>query len=203
MTNSVSFPVLFLTIAENDPTIPISNIYMKTKTLLALLLGTALMHAAETTIDPKAQTTVKTQVTQSMIGYRDTVLFYTFAADKAVLVIHINNKSEKFSMTGKLHVFAKDATAEGLEKWINNQHSDGLFPEVPEPIATHLVPATSYSVVSKKIAEVINEENAPVSGKFNRYEVEFKIENVPALGEIKIKDFTDTANVFVQANGAG
>ena len=202
MKNSVSFHVPFLTIAENDPTIPISNIYMKTQTLLALFLGTALMHAAETNIDPKAQTTVKNQVTSSQIGYRDTLLFYTFAAEKAVLVIQIDNKSGKFPMTGKLNVFAQKATAEDLANWINNQHSCGLFPDVPEPVATHLVPAASYSVVSKKIAEVINENNAPVPGKFNRYEVEFKIENVPALGEIKIKDFTDTANVFVKTDGA-
>ncbi len=170
--------------------------------LATLLLGVVPLHSAETGIDPKAQTTVRNQVTSSQIGYRDTLLFYTFAAEKAVLVIQIDNKSEKFPMTGKLNVFAQKATAEDMANWINNQHSCGLFPDVPEPIATHQVPATSYSVVSKKVAEVINAENLPVPGKFNRYDVEFKIQNVPALGEIKIKDFTDTANVFVKTDGA-
>lgn len=176
---------------------------MKTKTLLALFLGSALMHAAETAIDPKAQTTLKNQVTSSQIGYRDTLLFYTFAAEKAVLVIQIDNKSGKFPMTGRINVFAQTAKAEDLANWVNNQHSCGLFPDVPEPVATHQVPAASFTLVSKKIAEVIQAQNEPVPGQFNRYEVEFKIQNVPVLGEIKIKDFTDTANVFVPTNGAG
>ena len=172
---------------------------MKTKTLLALFLGTTLMHAAETTIDAKAQSTTKNQITSSQIGYRDTLLFYTFADQKAVLVVNIGNQNDTFPMTARLQVFAKDTDAEGLAKWINNQHSCGLFPEVPEPTATHPIAATAFSIVSKKMAEVINAENVPIPGTFKRYDVEFKIENVPAFGEIKIKDFTDTATVYVQA----
>ncbi len=163
--------------------------------LTTLLLGVAPLHAAETTIDPKAQSTVKGQVTQSMIGYRDTLLFYTFAAEKAVLVVSIDNKSEKFPMTGKLYVFAKETTAEGFEKWINNQHSDGLFPDVPEPVATHDIPVASFSLISQKMVEAIKNETF---GSFKRYDVEFKVEKVPAFGEIKIKDFTDTASVHIK-----
>jgi len=163
--------------------------------LATLLLGAAPLNAAETTVDPKAQTTVKQQVLDSMIGYRDTLLFYTFAAEKAVLVVRIDNKSDKFPMNGKLYVFAKETTAEGLEKWINNQHSDGLFPDVPEPVTTHDVPAASFSLGAQKMVEVVKNEH---SGTFNRHEVEFKIEKVPAFGEIKIKDFTDTATVHIK-----
>jgi len=167
--------------------------------LATLLLGVAPLHAAETMIDSKAKTTDKKQVIDSMTGFRDTLLFYTFAAEKAVLVVSIDNKSDKFPVTGKLYVFAKETTADGFEKWINNQHSDGLFPDVPEPVAVHNIPAASFAVVSKKIAEaIVVEEGPPNAGKFNRYEVEFKLENVPAVGEIKIKDFTDSASVFVK-----
>lgn len=163
--------------------------------LATLLIGFSSLHAAETTIDPKAQTTAKQQVLDSMIGYRDTLLFYTFAAERAVLVVRIDNKSDKFPMTGKLHVFAKETTAEGLGKWINNQHSDGLYPDIPEPVATHDIPAASFALVSHKIAEVVKSEHA---GTFNRYDVIFTIEKVPAFGEIKIKDFSDTATVHIK-----
>jgi hypothetical protein len=166
--------------------------------LATLLLGVAPLHAAETMVDPKAQTTVKIQVTQSMIGYRDTLLFYTFAAEKAVLVVNIGNKSEKFPMTGKLHVFAQTAKAEDLANWINNQHSCGLFPDVPEPTVTHVIPAASCSIVSQKMVEAIKDEHR---GSFNRYDVEFKVEKLPAFGEIKIKDFTDTASVYIKIEG--
>jgi hypothetical protein len=163
--------------------------------LATLLLGVASLHAAETMIDPKAKTTTKQQVIDSMTGYRDTLLFYTFAAEKAVLVVRIDNKSEKFPMTGKLYVFAKETTSEGFEKWINNQHSDGLFPDVPQPVATHDIPAASFSLISQKMVEAIKNETF---GSFKRYDVEFKIQNVPAIGEIKIKDFTDTAGVYIK-----
>jgi hypothetical protein len=164
------------------------------------LLGVAPLYSAEVIVNPKAETTAKVQVTQSMIGYRDTLLFYTFADEKAVLVVHIDNKNDQFSIKAALNVFPKNASKEGMTKWINNQHSDGLYPDVPEPTAVHHIPAKSFSVISKKIAEaVIVEEGPPNAGKFNRYEVEFKIENVPAVGEIKIKDFTETASVFVKA----
>lgn len=163
--------------------------------LATLLLGAASLHAAETMIDAKAKTTDKKQVVDSMVGFRDTLIFYSFPADKAVLVVRIDNKNEKFPMTGKLYVFAKETTTEGFEKWINNQHSDGLFPDVPEPLATHDIPAASFSLVSQKMVEAIKNENF---GSFKRYDLEFKIEKVPAFGEIKIKDFTDTASVHIK-----
>jgi len=181
---------------------------MKIKTFLTLILGTTLMHAAETAIDPKGQNTVKNEVFSSMIGYRNTLLFYTFAAEKAVLQVSVDNKTDKFPMIGKLHVFAKETTAEDLANWINNQHSCGLFPDVPEPILSHNLPAESYSVVSKKTVELVEGQGPSSGGKFNRYQVEFnqvefKIENVPAHGTIRIKDFTDTATVFVNIDGEG
>jgi desulfoferrodoxin (superoxide reductase-like protein) len=179
---------------------PMKSKILSCSILSTLLLGVAPLHAAETTVDPKAQTTAKNQVTQSMIGYRDTLLFYTFAAEKAVLVIKIDNQNDQFAIKlATLNVFHKNTTDEKISNWINNQHSCGLFPDVPNPVATHVVPLTSYSVASKKIVEtIVVEGGRPNSGKFNRYEVEFKIQNVPALGEIQLKDFTDTASIFVK-----
>jgi hypothetical protein len=167
--------------------------------LATLLLGVAPLYSAEIVVNPKSETTAKAQVTQSMIGYRDTLLFYTFAAEKAVLVVRIDNKNDQFPIKAVLNVFSKNSTNQGIANWINNQHSCGLFPDVPEPVVVQNIPATSYTVVSKKIAEaIVVEEGSPNAGKFNRYEVEFKLENIPAVGEIKIKDFTDIASVFVK-----
>lgn len=168
--------------------------------LAILMLGVAPLHAAEIAVDPKAQTTVRQQVLDSMIGYRDTLLFYTFIAEKSVLVVRIDNKSDKFSMTGKLYVFAKEVDAEGLKKWINNQHSDGLYPDVPKPVTIHDIPEASFSLVVQKIVEANKKAHA---GTFNEYAVEFKVEKVPAFGEIKIKDFTDTATVHIKMDGEG
>jgi len=124
-----------------------------------------------------------------------------------VLLVIVDNKTDKFPMTGSLHVFAKETTAKDLANWINNVHSCAQRVDVPEPILSHRLPVTSYSVVSKKTVEVVKPDVSS-DEKFNHYQVEFnqvefRIEKVPTLGTIRIKGFTDTANVFVKIDGEG
>lgn len=168
------------------------------KTLLSLVSALAFSTAlhAEVNLDAKADGITKTQVIDSMMGFRDTLTFYAFAQEKAVLVIRINNKDTSFPITGKLYLFPDGTNAEGLANWINNQHSDGLFPDVPEPKATHEIPAASCTA---KAHELIKQAEAP-NGTFASYSVTFEIKDVPVLGGAKIKDFTDkvTVNVKVQ-----
>lgn len=149
---------------------------------------------AEVTLDPGAKDLQKIEVTDSMIGFRDTLRFYVFEKEKAVLRVQINNQNTEFPITAKLFVFPKDSTAEGLAKWVNNQHSDGLYVDPAEPTGTHEIPAAACKVKSHELG---NDAEGP-SGKFARYSVVFEMKDVPAFGEIKIKDFTDTANVLVK-----
>jgi hypothetical protein len=150
---------------------------------------------AGVTIDAGAAGVARIEVTSSMLGLRDTLRFYVFEDAKAVLRVQIDNKNTKFPVSGKLYVFAKDASAEGIKNWINNQHSDGLFPDVPEPTSTHEIPAAACKSTSHE--RVKDVEGGP-SGIFTRYNVKFEIKDVPAFGDIKIKDFTDTAAVHVK-----
>lgn len=171
---------------------------MKTRLLplIALVAGlafTAPLHA-EVNLDTKANGIEKTQVTQSMLGFRDTLTFYTFPKDMAILVVRIGNKDTSFPVSGKLYLFPDGTNAEGMANWINNQHSDGLFPDVPEPKETHEIPAASCTA---KAHELIKLEEAP-NGKFASYSVTFEIKDVPALGGVKLKDFTDKASVNVK-----
>jgi hypothetical protein len=48
------------------------------------------------------------------------------------------------------------------------------------------------------MVEAIKDEHR---GSFNRYDVGFKVEKLPTFGEIKIKDFTDTASVYIKIEG--
>lgn len=149
---------------------------------------------AELALDARAKEVEKIQITDSMMGVRDTLLFYVFGKDHAVLVVRIDNKDTKFSSSGKLYVFAEGTDAEALGKWVNNQHSDGLHPDVPEPKATHEIPAASLAVKSHEVAEQVDAHN----GKFSRYNVTFEVKDVPPVGEIKVVDFTDKATVNVK-----
>lgn len=165
--------------------------------LLAAFACCSLLYG-EVTLDTGAKGVEKAQVTDSMIGFRDTLLFYAFGEEKAVLVVRIGNKDTSFPVSGKLHLFPEGTNAGGLAKWINNQHSDGLFPDVPEPKASHEIPAASCKA---KAHEVVKQDEAP-NGKFARYSVTFEIKDVPEFGDVKLKDFTDKATVNVKVTEA-
>ncbi len=127
----------------------------------------------------------KIEVSSSMMGFRDTLKFYVFKEEKAVLRVQIDNKNTKFPVSAKLYVFADDTTAEGLAKWVNNQHSDGLFVDAAVPKATHEIPAASCKAKAHELDKVV-EGGGPRSGKFSRYKVTIEIKDVPAIGDIKI-----------------
>ena len=54
-------------------------------------------------------------------------------------------------MSGTVYLFDPETTAENLERWINNQHSDGLFPEVPTPTLVSKLPDDIVQVTDRKV----------------------------------------------------
>lgn len=165
-------------------------------TLLCLPLGAEPTAAERTLTKDKAE---RKQVTSSMIGARDTLLFYTFGEQKAVLRLRIDNKTARFPVKGTVYLFAPTTTAEGLAKWLNNQHSDGLFPEVPEPTLTTKLPDGTCKVTELKLAE--GKEKKP-NGIFSKYEVKVAVKSHAVKGQFTLKAFEDLANVLVpQADG--
>jgi len=145
-------------------------------------------------LDASSKQTEKLEVGSSLVGYRDTLVFYTFKKQKAVLRVLIDNKSKKFPVAAQLYVFEDSVSEDGLKKWLNNQHSDGLFPDVPEPVATHKIPADSCNLKSQKLIDHSKES----FGEYDNYSVTFKISGVKEIGDFSIKDFTDKATVHLK-----
>lgn len=144
-------------------------------------------------LDPGEEKTKKTEITTSLIGPRDTLIFYHFENARAVLVVQIGNKDVTFPVSAKLHTF--DQKSGDIGKWINNQYSDALFADAPEPVAIHKIPSLSCSSDAHEATGQSQEEG----GKFTRYSVTFSIKNVPELGGFKLKNLTDNARVFVKS----
>lgn len=152
-----------------------------------------------TVLDVKQAEARKFEANQTQIGYSSTRVFYTLAAQKAVVMIHLDNKpaggkGAAFPATGTVYRFAPDVTPDGLAKWLNNQHSDGLFPEVPEPTATFKLPAGSCKTSSQK--RVGRED--PGIGAYDKYAVEFQVSEVKIDAGLQLASFKDAANVFVK-----
>ena len=93
----------------------------------------------------------KLEIRQGQIGFRSTLLFFTFKDQKAILKIHINNKDTTFPIMATLYQFDQKTSDEGLKRWLSNQHSDGLFPEVPEPSNTIEIPKKVFKIAASKM----------------------------------------------------
>jgi hypothetical protein len=140
----------------------------------------------------------KFEVSNSMLGYRDTLVFYLFKKQRAILAMSINNKDETFPVTGQVHLFDKGTTEESLKKWINNQHSDGLFVDVPKPLLTKKLPKGFCKVKSSKLTGT-SKNPGPRQGTYKDFKVTFSISE-QAIGKgFKLPTFTDTAGVHVES----
>ena len=155
-------------------------------------------HTDVRALDAKAKDVKKTVVRHSMIGPRDTLIFYEFMEQKVVLVLQIGNANTDFPITATAYVFAPETTADGLHKWVNNRHSDGLFPDVPTPVGSHKLAAKSGKVLSHTKGKRV--KHGPQA--FDDYSVKFKMNAVEHKGVFKLKEFTDEANVFVKVQPA-
>ena len=142
----------------------------------------------------------KTEVRHSMLGPRDTLLFYAFGDSGAVLRLQIPNDSAKFSVKGSVVLFPDGTDAEALAKWINNQHSDGLFADAPQPSATIELPEGVCEVAASKF--IGEKPSGPGGESYGEYEVSVRVKDHEAAGKFELKAFADKAGVLVKAGNS-
>ena len=101
-----------------------------------------------------------------------------------------------FATTGKVVLFAANADDESIDKWINNQHSCGLFPDVAEPVFTGKLPDGSCTVTErKKIGEAAGPtDNAP----FHDYLVKLAVKAHTEPGQYTLEAFETEAEVYLK-----
>lgn len=138
----------------------------------------------------------KLEVRQSQIGFRSTLLFYTFSKEKAVVKFEIGNRTKTFPMKGTVYLFAKNVTEEGISKWLNNQHSDGLFPDVPEPVKMINIPEKFCKVTSFKL---VDQTKLPF-GTYDNFDVTFEIREFTDRNNVTVPGFTGETKVHIKIN---
>ncbi len=150
-------------------------------------------HAADNSTLVINEETNKSEVAESMVGFADTQIFYRLPEQKVVVRIKIGNNGE-FPIKATVHVFPDDSTADGINAWINNQHSDGLFPETAEPSHSEDIPMESCTISNAKLLKRSQEP----FGAFKQYEVTFEIAECENVGGYEVHPFRDTARVYVK-----
>jgi hypothetical protein len=142
----------------------------------------------------------KEQVRHSMMGIRDTLVFYTLAEQKAVLVLRIDNSNATLPVSGTVYLFTRETTEEGLAKWINNQHSDGLFPEVPEPTLVTKLPEGTFTITERELVGKEKQPNGP--DVFSDLKLKISAKEHRVEGKFRMPAFVDVANVYVKAEAS-
>jgi len=160
---------------------------------IATAAGLAAAEEAPRLLEVNKQTQ-KLEVRHSQIGYRSTLLFYTFPEQKSVLKLEIGNRDKTFPVTATVYLFAGDVTAKGLKKWLNNQHSDGLYPDVPEPASVLKIPAKVCAVTSHKASGVSKQP----FGVYENFDVKFAVIDYAGDKHFKLQGFNGATKVHVK-----
>ena len=138
--------------------------------------------------------TKKLEVRYSQIGFRSTLLFYTFNEQKTVLKLQFGNRDKTFPMTATVYIFDDNVTEDGLKKWLNNQHSDGLFADVPEPSSTQKIPAEFSKVTAHDLIDTTKQR----FGEYDNFAVTFEVKDYTDMKTVKLKGFTGKTKVHVK-----
>ncbi len=142
----------------------------------------------------------KELVRHSMVGPRNTLVFYTFAAQKAVLVLQVEDTNSTLTVAGILHIFGPKATEESLGKWVNNQHSDGLYVDSAIPAQSLKLPEGTFTVTDRKR---VGQEKPPSGDDvIGDYQIKITAKELRVEGKYRLAAFTDEANVFIKEDGA-
>ncbi|MFN8857669.1 MAG: hypothetical protein ACK50P_19025 [Planctomycetaceae bacterium] len=170
----------------------------KLSTVALILLATFAMivTAGEPTpLDLTGKKVQRLEVSASLIGYTSTKVFYTLGDDRVVVAVQVENSKKGFPVTGTVYQFAKDVTLEDMGKWLNNQHSDALFPDVPEPKVMVRLPAESCRTLESKL---LGQKRANET-TYDEYRVEVKLAEAKVNEQFRLKEFKDTVKVYVVA----
>lgn len=144
----------------------------------------------------------KEEIRHGQIGPRDTLIFYTFADQDAVLQLSIHHEAGKFTLSGKMQLFKEGTGAEAIGRWVNNQHSCGLFPEVPKPTATIDLPANALAVTESKLKEGAEPVLSPATGdKFQDHTLKIEVSELKMEG-FRLKGFTADTGAYVKVGPA-
>ena len=178
------------------------------KTLLAIA-SCALVCATATASarDLDVAGAKKQEIRHGQIGPRDTLIFYTFGKQDAVLQLNIKHAEGKFVLSGKMQIFKEGTGAEGMAKWVNNQHSCGLFPDVPKPSTVEL-PAKACMVLESKLLGVKAGGGGRVAPgpngapKFEDHSLKIQVSELKMDG-FRLKGFTLDTGAFVKVGPAG
>ena len=158
--------------------------------------SSALVNDDPTVLNVKSEDVVRNESSQTQIGFSHTQLFYSLPESHSIVALRFSNEDLEFPVTGKVHQFAPGTTAEDLAKWVNNQTSDALFPDVPEPTNSVDLPAEALKTVS---SEFVEEQRGGFRNEiYRKFVVNFAVNKTELSDDLRLSAFKDSVTVYVK-----
>jgi hypothetical protein len=96
-----------------------------------------------------------------------------FVLSEARVVVLVATSDGKSDASATVYVFPEETTAEGIDRWINNRHSDALYPDAAEPERAIKVPDGKFHA---KAGAVVNHEVGQGGDEYDRVPVQCVID---------------------------
>lgn len=117
-----------------------------------------------------------------------------FVLPDAQVVVLVATMDGKRDASATVYVFPEDTTAEGIDRWINNRHSDALYPDAAVPQRVINVPAGKFRA---KAGAVVSHEVGQGGDEYDRVPVEFAIDPFED-GDVVVRASRGTLDAFVR-----
>lgn len=125
--------------------------------------------------------------------------FYAFPAERIVVVVRVAPTPRAVTTTAEINVFPAPTDAEGLGKWINNQHSDAIHPDVPQPERRIDVQPERLHT---KVEGPLDHEVGGGGDEYDRHRVDFSIDAFTD-GDVQLKASRGSVDTFVRTKALG
>jgi len=118
--------------------------------------------------------------------------FFLLAEERVVVLVATADGTADAGAT--VFLFPEETTLEGMERWINNLHSDALFPDAAEPSASLELPDRVFHA---SVGPALEHEVGPGGDEYDRVRVEFSCDAFED-GAISIKPSRGSLDAFIR-----
>lgn len=124
-----------------------------------------------------------------------TRLLYSFPDHHVVLSVLITREGDAYKAAGSVHIFERGLPAEGLAKWLNNQVSDALYRDAPQPVHTVRLADDACTITA---AEFLANHHLPkFELDYKEYRLTLKVERQLIGDRFDLREFEDETGLHL------
>ena len=128
----------------------------------------------------------------SLLAHGPTQKFFTLTKHRVVLVL--STRDGTADLQGMVYLFDPAASAESLEKWLNNQHSTALYADAAEPVQAVTIPAEKLRC---DVSPPIEHEVGRSGDEYDQVRVSFTVDSY-ADEFVNIQGFKGSLDAFIR-----